>query len=63
MGRGSTIFEIPSILRARAQTNTGALACLEDPSKLKEMAQAKAEGLSIMSISLESFKIKRECKA
>jgi len=60
MGRGSTRFEIPSILRARAQTNTRAWACLEDPLKLKAMAQAN---LSIMSISWGSFKIKRECKA
>ena len=63
MGRGSTRFEIPSILRARAQTNTRAWACLEDPLNIKAMAQAKAEGSSIMSISLGSLKIKRECKA
>ena len=63
MGRDSTRFEIPSILRARAQTNTRAWACLEDPFNLKAMAQAKAKGVSIMSISLGSFEIKRECKA
>ena len=55
MGRGSTRFEISSILRARAQTNTRAWACLEDPLNIKAMAQAKAEGSSIMSISLGSF--------